>query len=144
MRKAIEKETKLNLVTPITDIHPDEASECFGIEFEARAQECSICADETLCHILWSETVKTKKAAFEVEHGPLMDLVDFKSVDMAKIEKLARKYESENAPMTFQELQYVIAVQADTKDEEAVIQFIKRELPLTKIFLSEGVCKVRS
>jgi len=45
--------------------------------------------------------------------------------------------------MTFEELQKIIQGEANTKDVEAIIQFIKRELPLTKMYLKEGLCLVR-
>ena len=145
MRKSIEKETKVDLLVPIipSSLIPEEASDCFSNEWEPRASECCQCADEGLCGILFVEKVKVKKSAFEAEHGPLLDQTDLQGVDMAKIERLAKKYQDEGEPMTFQELQDIIKIQAKTKDDEAVIQFIKRELPLTKIYLQEGVCQVR-
>jgi hypothetical protein len=143
MKKSIEKKTEVDLLKPV-DPKALEAIDCFGTEFESRSSECSQCADSELCLILYAENIKSKKLAFETEHGPLMDSTDFQGVDMAKIERLAKKYQDEGEPMSFQELQDVIASQANTKDNEAVIQFIKRELPLTKIFLKEGVCYVRN
>jgi hypothetical protein len=145
MRKEHKEEIKVDLLIPVTpeSIQPTESTDCFGKEWDSRASECCICADETLCHIIWSEQVKDKRVTFEAQNGPLLDQTDFQGVDMAKIEKLAKKYQDEKEPMTFQELQDVIASQANTKDNEAVIQFIKRELPLTKIYLKEGVCLVR-
>lgn len=144
MKKSHTKETKVDLLVPVPDgIIPEETTDCFSNEWDARASECNLCADEVLCGILFAEKVKVKKSAFEAEHGPLLDQTDLQGVDMVRIEKLARKYQDEGVPLTFQELQDVIAVQAQTKDNEAVIQFIKRELPLTKIYLQEGVCRVR-
>jgi hypothetical protein len=142
MKKPKEKKTEVDLLKPV-DPKALEAIDCFGTEFESRSSECSQCADSELCMIKWSESVKDKKLTFEVMNGPLMDATDFPNVDMAKIERLAFKYQLENAPMTFQELQDVIATQANTKDNEAVIQYIKRNLALTKIYLKEGVCLVR-
>jgi hypothetical protein len=144
MRKSIEKKTEVDLLVPIDPETIAVDSDCFGKEWESRASECNICADETLCQIIFNEQIKGKKKAFETEHGPLLDQSDFLAVDMAKIERLAKKYQDEQQPMTFQELQDVIASMANTKDNEAVIQFIKRELPLTKIYLKEGVCLVRN
>jgi hypothetical protein len=142
MKKSREKKTEVDLLKPI-DPKTLEAIDCFGLEFDSHSSECSSCADSELCLIKWSEDVKGKKIAFEIQNGPLMDQVDFASVDMARIERLAKKYQDEGQPMTFQELQDVIAGQANTKDNEAVIEFIKRELPLTLIYLKEGVCQVR-
>jgi uncharacterized Fe-S cluster-containing radical SAM superfamily enzyme len=143
MRKSIEKKTEVNLLIPIDPAAVVVDSDCFGKEWESRASECNICSDCELCQIVYTEQVKSKKLTFEVMNGPLLDQSDFQSVDMAKIERLAKKYQDEGDPMSFQELQDVIASQANTKDNEAVIQFIKRELPLTKIYLQEGVCRVR-
>jgi len=144
MKKSHTKETEVNLLKPVSkDILPEEQTDCFGKEFEPRSSECSVCADDAICQILWSETVKSKVKNFEAEHGPTLDMTDFQGVDMARIEKLAKKYQEEGEPMTFEELQKIIQEQARTKDVEAIIQFIKRELPLTKIYLKEGVCKVR-
>jgi hypothetical protein len=145
MKKEHKTETKVDLLVPVVPngIVCQEQTDCFGLEWDSRASECSICADETLCHILWTEQVKDKKLTFEIQNGPLLDSVDWKSVDMVKIEKLAKKYQDEGVPMTFLELEDLIANQANTKDDEAVIQFIKRELPLTRMYLKEGVCLVR-
>lgn len=145
MKTPHKKETEVNLLIPIipSSITPIEQTDCFGQEWDARASECNCCSDETLCSILFAEKVKVKKSAFEAEHGPLLDQTDLQGVDMAKIERLAKKYQTEGELMTFQELQDIIKIQGKTKDDEAVIQFIKRELPLTKIYLQEGVCRVR-
>jgi hypothetical protein len=145
MKKSHEKKTEVDLMVPVVpeSIIPNETTDCFGKEWESRASECCICSDETLCSIVFNEQVMSKKLTFEIQNGSLLDASDFQNVDMAKIERLAKKYQDENEPMSFQELQDVIASQANTKDNEAVIQFIKRELPLTKIYLKEGVCLVR-
>jgi hypothetical protein len=145
MRKAIEKKTEVDLLVPVTleSITPEEVSDCFGLEFAARNSDCSLCADADLCQIVYTEKVKGKKLTLEIENGPMMDAVDFKGVNMKRIEALARKYQESDQPMTFEELQEVIRGEANTKDDEAVIQFIKRELPLTMMYLSEGLCKVR-
>ena len=145
MKKSHKKKTEINLLIPavIDNIIPIEQTDCFAKEWEARDNDCQICADETLCSIVYTEKVKDKKLTFEIMNGPLLDSTDFKGVDMARIERLAKKYEEEGEPMTFEELQQIIQGEANTKDTEAIIQFIKRELPLTKIYLKEGVCRVR-
>jgi len=146
MRKNHEKSTKVDLLVPVVpgDLQPEEKTDCFGVEYSPRDSTCSLCADIDLCGIVFQEKVKDKKLTFEIENGPLLDQTDFQGVDMVRIEKLVRKYEGEGEPMTFKELQDLIAGQANTKDSEAVIQFIKRELPLTNIYLKEGVCYVRN
>jgi|WetSurMetagenome_2_1015567.scaffolds.fasta_scaffold914003_1 hypothetical protein len=145
MKTLHQKQTKVDLLVPMVpgDIHPEEQTDCFGLEYSPTDRDCSICSDQDICGIVYSEKVKIKKKSFEVENGPTLDMTDFKGVDMNNIERLARKYETEGEPMTFEELQNAIKMLANTKDEEAVIQFIKRELPLTKIYLKEGVCRVR-
>jgi hypothetical protein len=146
MKKQHEQKTEVNLLIPVDPkaIQTMEQTDCFGKEWDARASECCICSDETLCGILFNDKVRGKKLTFEIEKGPLLDSVDFAGVDMARIERLAKKYESESNPMAFQELQELIQQQVNTKDVESIIQFIKRELPLTKMYLKEGLCLVRS
>jgi len=145
MKKSHEEGLKVDFLKPIDSVYFQDAAntDCFGNEFESHASECSICADAELCLIIWSEKVKTKKKEFEVKTGPNLDQCDFQGVDMIKIERLAKKYEEEGEPMTFEELQKIIQEQAVTKDVESIIQYIKRELPLTKMYLKEGKCLVR-
>ena len=145
MKQPHNKKTKVDLLVPVTpeSVMPEEVTDCFGQEFQARNSDCSLCADGDLCQIVYTEKVKDKKKDFEVEHGPLMDETDFKGIDMTRIEKLAKLYQEKEEPMTFEELQDIIKEEAYTKDSEAVIQFIKRELPLTKMYLKEGKCLVR-
>jgi hypothetical protein len=145
MKKIHERKTKIDLLFPVSPelIVPEEQTDCFGQEFEARNYDCSLCADSDLCQIVYIEKIKDRKLTFEIMNGPLLDVTDFKGVDMARIEKLVKKYEEEGEPMTFEELQKIIQGEANTKDVEAIIQFIKRELPLTKMYLKEGLCLVR-
>jgi hypothetical protein len=145
MKKSHTKKTEVDLLVPIVpeSVTPVETTDCFGIEFESRSSECVQCADNELCMIVWAEKVKDKEKIIEKDHGPFLNKCDFPAVDMTKIERLAKRYQDEGSPMTLQELQDVIAQQANTKDTEAVIQFIKRELPLSLMYLKEGVVYVR-
>jgi len=148
MKKSHIKETKVDLLKPVLGgIIPEglipESTDCFGQEFEGRSSECSVCSDSDLCMIIWTEKVRIKKSAFEAEHTPLLDQTDLPGLDMVKIEKLARKYESENQPMTFGELQDIVKIQVNTKDDETVIQLLKRKLPLSLMYLKEGNVYVR-
>lgn len=145
MKKSHIKETEVNLLVPIIpgSIISVEQTDCFGVEFESRSSECSVCSDSDLCMIIWTEKVGAKKNVFEAEHTSLLDQTDLPGLDMVKIEKLARKYESENQPMTFGELQDIVKIQINTKDDETVIQLLKRKLPLSLMYLKEGNVYVR-
>ena len=145
MKKSHKEETKVDLLVPIipSSIIPVEQTDCFGIEFESRSSECSICSDSELCMIIWTEKVKSKEKVLQQEHGPFLNQVDLPGLDMAKIEKLALKYQGEGQPMTFQELQDLVKIQVNTKDDETVIQLIKRNLPLSLMYLKEGNVYVR-
>ena len=145
MKKQHNKKTEVDLLVPVipANIIPIEQTDCFGVEFESRSSECSVCSDSELCMIVWAEKVKSKEKALEKEHGPFLNQVDLPGLDMTKIEKLAKKYQGENQPMTFQELQDLIKIQVNTKDDETVIQLIKRSLPLSLMYLKEGNVYVR-
>ena len=146
MKQAHTIQTKVDLTVPITpeSITPEEVTDCFGTdEYNPQDSSCSLCSDLEICGIKFQELVKVKKKKFEQEKGPLLDMTAFETVNMSKIEQLAKKYEEESEPMTFEEIQKFIQEQAVTKDVEAVIEFIKRELPLTKMYLKDGLCLVR-
>ena len=145
MKNPHMKQTKVNLLTPVDpkSIVTEEQSDCFGQEYNPRDRDCSICSDIQLCGLVYAEKTKDKKVAFEIQHGPLMDITDFKGVDIVRIEKLVKKYEEEQEPMTFEELQKLIQDQAATKDVEAIIQFIKRTIPISNLIIREGHIYVR-
>jgi hypothetical protein len=145
MKKLHEKATKVNLLVPVLpkDIVPEEVTDCWGTEYLPTCGECSICADFELCGIVFADNVKGKKLTFEIEHGPLLDTADFSNVDMSRIERLATKYEDEGEPMTYEEMQQIIQGEANIKDSESIIQYIKRELVNTKMNIREGYIYVR-
>ena len=137
MKKPRNEKQEVDLLKPVTlsDV-PEE--DCFGKEYNPQDRDCSICADIEICGIKFQSLVQKKKKAFEEKHGPLMDETDFKSVNMEKLEKLAKKYEDEGEPMTHEELVQAVSGLANTKDEVAVIEFLKRTLPLSNLILKEG------
>lgn len=144
MRKAHEKQTKVDLTVPIipSSIIPDEKTDCFGTElYNPQDKDCSICSDIEICGIKFQELVKAKKKKFEDVQGPTLDMSNFEGVNMPQIMKLALKYQQEGNPMTIEELQDIVQLQARTKDQEAVLQFISRELPLTSMYIkNEHIC----
>jgi len=146
MRKPKTEPTKVDLTTPIDPgmYLPEDEADCFGTEeYSPQNKDCSLCSDIEICGIKFQEHVKTKKKVVETEQGPLMDQSDLDGVDLGKVEKLAKKYYLEGSPMTFEELQEAIRIQANTKDNDAVLELIKRELPLTNMILKEGLVYVR-
>jgi len=140
MKKTHVKQTKVDLLIPVdpASIMPDEQTDCFGEEYDPRNADCSVCADEALCGLLYSSRIKKKIKETEKENGPYLDQTDFASVDWKKIEEKAKEYEDSGEPMTFQELTEAISVLARTKDQIAVAEFIKRSLPETRINIEGG------
>lgn len=146
MRKPRTKPTEVDLTVPVDPekLLREDENDCFGTDqYAPQDKDCSLCADIEICGIKFQELVKTKKKIVEAEKGPMMDQTDLDGVDMGKVEKLARRYQDEGEPMTFAELQDAIKLQAKTKDTNAVIELIRRELPLTKMMLKDGVVYVR-
>jgi uncharacterized Fe-S cluster-containing radical SAM superfamily enzyme len=138
MRKPKETKQKVDLLKPVT-ILDGSAGDCFGTEFyNPQDKDCSICADIEICGIKFQGIIQKKKTDFEQKHGPLLDQTDFDSVNMAKIEELAIKYEEEGEPLLFQELVDAVSDLARTKDDIAVIEYLKRTIPTTNLILKEG------
>jgi hypothetical protein len=136
MRKTRTEKQEINLLEPITlpDTDPDD---CFGKEYDPRDRDCSICADIEICGIKTQVELQKKKKEFENNNGPLLDQTDFKSVNWKKIEQKALEYEVNNEPLTFEELLDTIKTLANTKDEVAVLEYIRRTLPKS-LKLSNG------
>lgn len=138
MRKPREEKQNADLLKPVIIIDGDDG-DCFGTElYNPQDKDCSICADVELCGIKFQGIVHRKKEDFEQRHGPLLDQTDFEAVNMAKIEELAIKYEQEGLPMLFQELVDAVSELANTKDEIAVIEYLKRIVPTTSLIIKEG------
>jgi hypothetical protein len=146
MRKPRTKQTEVDLTVPVDPgkILADDETDCFGTEqYSPQDKDCSLCSDIEICGIKFQELIKGKKRAVETEQGPMMDQTDLDGVDLGKVEKLADKYYKEGSPMTFEELQEAIRIQANTKDDDAVLELIRRELPLTRMILKDGLVYVR-
>ena len=142
MKKSRTDKKEVDLLKPV--IIPDaDLEDCFGKEYDPQDRDCSICADIEICGIKFQGIIQKKKREFEEKHGPLLDEVDFKSVDIAKIEKLAKQYEEDGYPMLFQELTDVVAELANTKDEIAVIEYLKRTLSTSNLIIKEGKVYVK-
>ena len=140
MRKARTTTSQIDLTVPLEVKHATETNDCIGgSEYDPQDKDCSICADIELCGIRHQLLLQSKKNAFEMTNGPTLDMTDFKSVDLKKIEKLCQKYEAEGSdPISFDELCEFIETMARTKDREAVVQYIKRVLPTTNLILKGG------
>jgi hypothetical protein len=145
MRQPHQTQTKVDLTVPVDPetVNTTEITDCFGKEYAPHDKDCSLCFDIELCGIKFQDTVGKKVKQVETEQGPMMDQTDLDGIDFLKIEKLADKYYKEAQPMTFEELQEVVMIQAKTKDSEAVLELIKRELPLTRMILKDGLVYVR-
>ena len=138
MRKIKTTKQEINLLEPVilSDIiSPDD---CFGLEYDPRSNDCSICADLELCGIKYQTVVQKKKKEFEDQNGPMLDEVDFKAVDWKKIEIKALEYEELGEPMKFEELMEAIMIIAKIKDSTAAAEYIKRSLPNTNLILENG------
>lgn len=137
MKKAKTEKTEVNFLKPavIPEVDPED---CFGQEYDPRDKDCSLCSDIDFCGIVHADKVKKKIKQTEQESGPYLDQTDFASVNWKKIEEKAKEYEDAGEPMTFEELTEAISTIAKTKDEIAVTEFIRRELPKTTLNIKAG------
>ena len=137
MKKAKTIKQEVDFLKPviIPDVDPED---CFGNEYSFRDNDCSVCADDTMCSLVYADKLKKQIKQTEKDSGPFLDMTDFSSVDWVKIAQKAKEYADAGEPMTFAELEEAIATIARTKDSVAVIEFIKRSLPTTTINMKDG------
>jgi len=143
MKTPKTEKTEVDLLKPIQ--LPDTVEgDCFGTEeYDPQHKDCSICADIELCGIKFQGLIQKKKNVFEKENGPLLDQTDFEGVDFGKVESLALRYQDDGSPMTFEELVELVSQLASTKDDIAVVEYLKRTIPNTRLILKEGQVHVR-
>lgn len=142
MKKPRTDKKEIDLLKPVV-IQEADSEDCFGKEYNPQDRDCSICADIEICGIKFQGVIQRKKKEFEEKHGPLLDEADFKSINFAQIENLVKKYETEGEPLTYEELFEVVSQQGRIKDEIAVIEYLKRTIPVSNLILKEGKVYVK-
>ena len=142
MRKAKTVKQEVDLLKPV--VIPELSSDdCFGNEYSSRDNDCSVCADDTMCALVYADKLKKQIKQTEKDSGPFLDQCDFSSIDWVKIAQKAKEYEDADEPMFYEELVEAISTIAKTKDKVAVENFIKRELPKTTLNFIDGAIYVR-
>ena len=137
MRKAKTVKQEVDLLKPV--VIPELSSDdCFGNEYSSRDNDCAVCSDSDFCSLVYADKLKKQIKQTEKDSGPFLDMTDFSSVDWVKIAQKAKEYADAGEPMTFQELTEAIATIARTKDQVAVVEFIRRSLPDTTINMKDG------
>jgi len=120
MRQKKETRTKADLSKPlnIEAVATDDGT-CFGKEWDMADRECQYCADNEVCGILFSKQLKTTVKAIEEKNPTFLDYSDFDSLDEDTVI-------SKINGMTSQELFDFIKTNANTEDDVAVVEWIKR------------------
>ena len=112
--------TKVDLTKPVT-VAPAEDG-CFGREWDMRTNECSVCADNLVCGIVFSENgLKDKVREIEEKNGGFLDEIDFGLVDEEEVVKWIK-----SGKTTTKELIAHVAKAAKCRDNVAVVEWIKR------------------
>ena len=81
MRERKTDRTKVDLTKPV-EITGMSDDNCFGKEWDMGTNDCSVCADNILCGIIFSETaLKNKAAKMQEKYGVFLDQSDWDKVD---------------------------------------------------------------
>jgi len=135
MRTKKEEKTKIDLSIPVNiDSYNLSEEDCFGNLWLPSDNDCSLCADNELCGVIYSNKIKKKKAEFEFDNKTI-DNTRFNEVNWDLIKKQAINYKKENNPMTFTEL-FMYVKDVSKCDNDVVIEtYIEANL------LNHNLCK---
>lgn len=76
-----ERKIKADLLLPIGDIEPAQATSCFGKAWDISAKECNQCADRDTCGIIFQKVLDEKARKIEQGTGTkFLDRTCFKRV----------------------------------------------------------------
>ncbi len=129
----------MGLTRPINVDTMQKDDPCFGKLWEPSDSSCAVCHAIEICGILYQETIKKKKASFEKEKGPTLDMAQFNSVDFEKIAKNIEAWNKKGESISLSDLEVTIAQAAKVKDKKTIMEYVKRQLPLYNLTIENNV-----
>lgn len=109
--------------------------DCLGKEWDMRSKECPVCAMCDICSILFQSQVRKKIQQVEAQHATFLDKTDFAAIDQ---QQLRARIEAANGQMNVGDLVEEVHATAQTDDEVAVVEWIKRFLRDNGLKTTEG------
>lgn len=94
---------------------------CWGRMWDMRNTFCQICADCELCGILYGERMADMEAAIQADNQTFLDRQDWAAIDETDLRIFLAAKER-----TSQDFFDYIKYKAQTSDDEAVVEYIKR------------------
>lgn len=115
----------IDVLVPV-EVVPDFDSECFGKLWDIRSGDCAGCAASELCGLFYRDTVaaKVRKRKADQKKGLFLDEQDF-SFDNTKLISLM---EQRSGDLEIQEVVAAVEFLSKSKDEVAIVEYVKRLL----------------
>lgn len=111
--------------------------DCFGILWDMGSKECPLCAMNEICCIPFQDKVNKQAEEIQAKNVVFLDQTDFSVVDPAK---LLSTIKEKSGKMTVAELVTRVKVKADTADDMAAIEWIKRFVKShDEVYTKEGI-----
>ena len=85
MRQPKEQKSKVDIKKPV-HLPADKDGGCFGVEWDMTTNECSLCADNIVCGIVYGQTtLKNNVQKVVAEKGHFLDETDFDGITKEQI-----------------------------------------------------------
>lgn len=125
MRQAVKPNSGLKLpdiTKPIKELEDKPTVECFGLDWDPTTRECSVCAANEICAVVTAKSTASIVKEKEKGVGFYMDQQDFQFDQEHLLSEIINK----SGKMTSAELVALVKSEAKSRDDVAVIEWIKR------------------
>jgi len=129
---------KVDLLVPINAaaFKPKDAEDCLGRAWDMSSTECPVCAMCDICCILFQETLAASVKAVEDKNVTFLDKTDFENINQTE---LLAEIISRSGEMPVSELIDKVMAIAETADEVAAVEWLKRFIKDNPIKTVEGI-----
>lgn len=138
-KKRVPK-TEKTLIDPLKPVKDAKFNisddDCFGRLWDPKTKECSMCADETLCSIVYQDNLKKQVKKIEEQEHKFLDQV--KTIEPSYLDILEQEIKQrdlDDSPMTSQELVLKLMENSNIKDERAGIEKTREFIQSRPVFL---------
>ncbi len=117
-----------DLKKPVEKLEITPTVPCFGEEWDITTRECAVCSANEVCAIITQQNIGKKVKAKEEEVGYYLDQQDFEFDTATLLEKLRIN----SGKMTSSELVEEVAKLSKSRDDVAIVNYVKRLVKSTE------------
>ena len=124
----VSKSVKTNVAFTVIDPTTSEDN-CFGLEWDLTAKECSVCADVAKCGSVFAKfSLTAKKKDAEKKAGPFLDdaVRDMTKEQQLKAFEIISSNAEEGQPTSVAELVQYVGKCLKSKDEKLIVEALKK------------------